>query len=124
MGIAVRGERVNETGEVVVDGTDDALDAIAEEVARRARSLCEILPEALEIQWRPALIPRPDEDTLRRSKGWHSDPTSGTVADPRRLAVRAAVLQSLREIVAAAEALDDAEERLTDAVNAWKGRSA
>lgn len=58
--------------------------------------LAALVEEATEVQFMPSPIPRPAEDTTERSKGGHSDPTARITTDPRRLAVREFVTDSLR----------------------------
>lgn len=58
--------------------------------------LAALVEEASEIQFAPAPIPRPVEDTTERASGGHSDPTWSTVQDARRADVRAFVLEALR----------------------------
>lgn len=80
-----------------------------------------LLGQAQAVQWSPAPIPRPREDTTERSKGGHSDPTVATVFDERRLTVRAAVLTAETVLRDARLALDEAEATLARAVDGWSG---
>jgi len=95
----------------------DALRAFAEEALR----LASLLGQADEIQWQPSPTPKPREDTTERSKGGHGDPTASIVADDRRLAVRAAVLQAEAAIEKATVDVQGASARLEHAIDRWTG---
>jgi hypothetical protein len=90
-------------------------------LAEEALSTSAVLREASDIQWQPSPAPRPREDTTERSKGGHSDPTVNTVTDPRRLQLRAAVLEAEHLLESATRALAASRRRLEAAVDAWNG---
>lgn len=79
--------------------------------ASAALRLASALGRAEEVQWQPSPVPRPREDTTERSRGGHSDPTATTATDPRRLALRAAVVSAE---VALEKALAECEARAAD----------
>lgn len=110
-------------GPVVADATDEALERIAEAVAAEVRALLAVLPAALEVQWQPAPIPHPEEDTAERGKGGHSDPTPAVALDERRLAVRVAVLGSLRRVREARDALAESRQDVERSLARWHGES-
>jgi hypothetical protein len=90
-------------------------------LAEEALSTSAVLAEASEIQWQPSPAIRPREDTTERSKGGHSDPTTLTVTDPRRLQLRAAVLEAEHLLERATAALAATRRRLEAAVDSWNG---
>jgi hypothetical protein len=76
--------------------------SLLREQARRlvveAMNLTRAIDAAEEIQWEPSPVPKPREDTTQRAKGGHGDPTGDIVLDPRRLAVREALVAAERSI--------------------------
>jgi len=80
-----------------------------------------LLGQASSIQWSPAPVARPSDDTTERSKGGHSDPTVATVFDDRRLAVRAAVLTAEDALRTSRLVLEEAKRTLETAVDRWSG---
>ena len=81
---------------------------IVREFATSALLLASALGRAEAVQWQPAPTPKPREDTTERSRGIHSDPTAQTATDPRRLALRAAVVTAELALAATATAAEDA----------------
>lgn len=67
------------------------------------------LGNAQDAQWHKGATPRPVEDTTERATGAVNDPTWQAVVDPRRQALRAAVLR-------AEKALRDADEAMAEAL--------
>lgn len=97
------------------------LPPIVRDLAEHALGLAALLPQAEGIQWTTAPVPRPRDDTTERASGGHGDPTFATVADDRRLGVRAAVLtsydaleQAIRALIAAEQAVEGAISRYYD----------
>jgi len=56
--------------------------------------LARVTDAAEAVQYKPAPVAQPRDDTTERASGGHGDPTFATVADPRRQAVREAVDRS------------------------------
>lgn len=100
--------------------TTPALDA-AREVVARYLSLKQLLANIGDDQWRPGHSPTAKEDTTERSKGMTSDPTPSIVADPRRLALRAEVIDAENALVQAADVLAKAEQSLNEVYEKWLG---
>jgi hypothetical protein len=97
-------------------------------LAVTARGLAETLPTLLDelaaaqsIQWEPAPVPSPRDDTSERSKGGRSDPTARAVFDERRLRVRAAVVAAERVLETALHDARDSLAGLRSAVAEWEG---
>ncbi|WP_136709393.1 hypothetical protein [Agromyces sp. H66] len=76
------------------------LPAPLDELAEETLLLAHVLGAAEDVQWTRGPTPRPRDDEGRRSPGGVPDPTGDTVADPRRLAVRAAYIQGRRALAA------------------------
>jgi hypothetical protein len=84
------------------------------DLTEAAIELARVVEAAEAVQWKPAPVAKPRDDTTERAAGGHGDPTFSTVADERRLAVREAVGRShyalglnaraLRQMTAAVEA--------------------
>lgn len=73
---------------------------------------------AAEAQWQSGRSIQPAEDTTERSKGTTSDPTLSTVSDPRRMQLRASVVEAEHALTLAGRQLQAAERHLTDALEA------
>lgn len=58
----------------------------------------QLLTDSREAQWRAGKSPVPKEDTTERSKGLVNDPTATTTLDPRRVALRVAVIDAERAL--------------------------
>jgi len=97
------------------------LPPIVRDLAERALLLAAELPKAEGIQWTAAPVIRPRDDTVERASGGHGDPTFATVADDRRLGVRAAVLASYDALEGAVRALETARAGLATAVEVYYG---
>lgn len=97
--------------------TTDTIKAFAADYLR----LQQLLNDLDGAQWQAGRSPVPREDTTERSKGLTSDPTSNTVADERRLQLRAAVIEAERALASAAERLRAAERHVHDAFKKWQG---
>lgn len=69
-----------------------ALGTAVDDLKAACRYLAALAAEAAEVQWEPAPIPRPRDDTTERAKGGHGDPTPSVALDARRADVRAAVI--------------------------------
>jgi hypothetical protein len=95
------------------------LPPIVRDLAEHALALATLLPKAEGIQWTAAPVPRPRDDTTERASGGHGDPTFDTVADDRRLGVRAAVLGSYDALEQAVRALIAAEASIDAAVSRY-----
>lgn len=97
----------------------------ARAVATSSLRLASLLESTEEIQWRPALNPKPRFDTTERAPGGISDPTSTTALDERRLALREQVDAASRALrTAATDLVDELEARhaaLNAAIDAWNG---
>lgn len=83
--------------------------------------LAQLLGEAQEAQWKPSHVPQPRDDTSERAKGGHGDPTLATVVDDRRLALRAAVIQSEQALETAFATVRQAADRLQLQLDRWAG---
>lgn len=84
--------------------------------AEAVRSLAAALPDAFDRQWSPASVrSAPDLD--------YADPTGETAVDPRRLALRARVIESERAIEEATATIRATEDRLRHAVDRCVGRT-
>jgi hypothetical protein len=83
--------------------------------------VAKLLGDAQAVQWQPAPVPKPRDDTTERASGGHGDPTATTVADERRLAVRAAVLTAEEDLRQARHALEQSATSLSTAVAKWYG---
>lgn len=83
--------------------------------------LRQLLSEAGEAQWEAGHTPTPREDTTERSKGMTSDPTPNIVADTRRLALRAAVIDVEESLASAYMTLDKSAHQLARALEKWQG---
>lgn len=97
------------------------LNPIVRELAAEALALSLSLEGASAIQWAPAPVPRPSNDTTERSKGGHGDPTADTVTDERRLAVRESVTAGLDDLERTVAGLRRARARVDSAVAAYYG---
>lgn len=97
------------------------LTEILREVVEAALDLYAILPDAYEYQWRPGALHSDREGGPRGKGGPPADPTGETAVDPRRLRLRAAVIQSERELEDARDDLAAAAGRLRTALEAWRG---
>lgn len=85
---------------------DARLLTLARLIREESEALLLALPDAVARQWSLSPVPKPREDTPQRASGDRpADPTADTVADPRRLAVRAAVLNAEKALRDAAVAL-------------------
>ncbi|GAA2230469.1 hypothetical protein N1031_07080 [Herbiconiux moechotypicola] len=91
------------------------------EVADALIALGTELLKAEAVQWSPAPVPQPRDDTTERASGGHSDPVPRIVTDERRLAVRAAVTGAYRAMDSAVDDLDRARVDLELAVATWNG---
>jgi hypothetical protein len=92
---------------------------VVHDLAEEALGLALLMHEAQDAQWRPSLTPKPRGDTTERSKGGHSDPTGDTVADERRLAVRAQVIAAELLLESATRAMRVVNRRLERALAHW-----
>lgn len=58
----------------------------------------QLVADSREAQWKAGKSPVPKEDTTERSKGLTNDPTATTTFDPRRVALRTAVIDAERAL--------------------------
>lgn len=91
------------------------------DLATAALRLAEALIAAKAVQWQPGARIRGEGDG-GKGKGTVSDPTFAIVSDPRRLKVRAAVLEATRTVRIATRELTRAADTLTEAVAEWEGQ--
>jgi hypothetical protein len=94
------------------------------EVTRLALTLQALLSEASDAQWKPSMVVDKGESVSGgslASRGQHSDPTFDTVADSRRLALRAAVLTAETRLNALRSTLNEAAVDLQTALDRWNG---
>lgn len=101
----------------------DALPTATRALLGEALLLQSALNSADEIQWEASPTPKPREDTTQRASGGHGDPTGDIVLDPRRSALREAVVAAEQARRDALLALRKAHEDVTRAVEAWNGES-
>lgn len=81
-----------------------------------------VLDPARIAQWQKSPAPAlPDIDTTERAKGEHGDTVPTIVADGKRLALRASVVASERELCAALDSLRAQRERLSRTFDRWEG---
>lgn len=92
------------------------LSALVGDYAEAIREVAALLPTAYERQWNPARV-----QTRVGTPPLYSDPTGETATDPRRLRVRAAVIESEREIEEATATVRATTARLRHALDAWVG---
>lgn len=71
---------------------------------------------AEDVQWEPS----PASGHARAKD--YADPTAETVADDRRLAVRAAVEEARVAMYQAGRAAEEARRKLEEAIERWEGR--
>ena len=96
-------------------------EAILRQVRDNADRIGEMMRAAADRQWEPAPIPKPRTDTTERAQGERpADPVADAVLDPRRLAVREALLDTQRAI----RDLDRAMKSLESAIRRWDGEEA
>lgn len=98
-----------------------ALDSAAVALAAACAHLSAVAAEAAEVQWAPAPIPRPREDTTERAKGGHGDPTPSVALDTRRADVRAAVVAAARALEFARVNAIVQARTVEDALARWAG---
>lgn len=91
------------------------------ELVDAATELARSLEAAEAVQWKPAPVPKPHEDTTERASGGHGDPTWQTVADERRLVVRDAVGRSHYALGLNARALRRMSAQVDAAVTSYYG---
>lgn len=101
--------------------TPRPLPAAVRTFAESTLRLASVMHEAEAVQWSPSLTPKPREDTTERAKGGHGDPVVSTVLDPRRLAVRAAVIDAELALKEAEEKAVEARRALEAALARWQG---
>lgn len=97
------------------------LPAIVRTFAEEALLLASALAQAETAQFQRSRTPQPRDDTTERSRGEHSDPTGDTVADPRRLALRAQVVAGEMILERATRAMTMIRGRLEHAHARWNG---
>jgi hypothetical protein len=73
------------------------------------------------VQWKPAPVAKPRDDTSERASGGHGDPTFSTVSDDRRLDVRTAVDRSLFALGLNARALRRMTGNVEEALRRYYG---
>jgi len=91
------------------------------ELLDAATELARSLEAAEAVQWKPAPIPKPADDTTERASGGHGDPTFQTVSDARRLDVRSAVGRAHYALGLNSRALRRMTEQVDGAVAAYYG---
>lgn len=94
------------------------------ETTRLALELHALLAEADEAQWMPSAVVDTGESVSGgslASRGQHADPTFDTVADGRRLALRAAVLTAESRLNALRSVMAEAASDLQTALDRWNG---
>lgn len=80
-----------------------------------------LVSDAAQAQWQAGQSPVPKEDTTERSKGLVNDPTVTITLDPRRLVLRASVIEAEDAIAKADQTLRAAIHHLERALVAWQG---
>jgi hypothetical protein len=94
---------------------------LATSSARAALGLASLIGAAADAQWSSAPIPHTASGERPAPTGEVADPTFATVADERRLRLRAAVVAGERALRTTARDLAAAERKLHDALEAWHG---
>ena len=97
------------------------IDSLAAALVNEHQALSEVTRVAADLQWSPAPIPRPRDDTTERGQGGKSDPTQAAALDGRRIELRAATAEAARSLESAVTALQRAHRRLGRALDAWSG---
>lgn len=107
---------------VTIRDTDDTrLERLAAQAAEDVRVIIEdLLPAALDAQWTRGRVPD-REETGRRAKGGHSDPTADTALDPDRLYLRGVLVKSRPSLFEAAVKLRGVRRGLERALRYWEG---
>lgn len=82
------------------------------------KALHKTLATADDIQWQPS--PVPGAEFAAKQQG-PSDPTVRQALDERRLAVRAGIKESVRNLKIAAERLSACNAHLNEAIDSWEG---
>ncbi|UJQ86833.1 hypothetical protein PQE16_gp43 [Arthrobacter phage Reedo] len=93
----------------------------ARALAKESLNLARVLNMTEEIQWERSHVPTPREDTSQRASGGHGDPTGDITLDPRRLALREAVVAAERTIEESTRALRKAQNAVLEATARWNG---
>ena len=101
------------TPATLITSTGDAIVRLAKAYAR-----------ALSVQWLPPLGPSTRHDTSERAKGLISNPTLDTATDPRRLRVRAAVIEAEGLLESIRDSATENAEKLERALDEWAGEKA
>lgn len=91
------------------------------ELAEAAVELARVVDAAEAVQWKPAPVAKPRDDTTERASGGHGDPTFSTAADERRLAVREAVDRSKYALGLNARALRRMTASVEDSLRGYYG---
>jgi hypothetical protein len=94
------------------------LPPVVHALAEEALGLATLIAQSETAQWQPANIPKPRDDSGIRAKGGHADPVSDTVADERRLALRAQVVAGELLLRSATRAMRAISRRLERALAA------
>ncbi|MFC9559591.1 hypothetical protein [Agromyces sp. NPDC056965] len=96
------------------------LPPIVEDVAAEALALASQLHTARGFQWEAPPMGRYDSPDPALD-GFRNDPTGHAAADPRRLALRAAVVDAELKLSAATETMKHARTDLDHALRRWQG---
>lgn len=95
---------------------DTGLDVLEKFGATTLR-LRALLADSAEAQWQPGRSPVAKEDTTERARGLVNDPTATATFDPRRQALRAAVIEAEHALALAAQTMRAAEHHLATALS-------
>lgn len=101
---------------------ETTLPATLRRFASEVLLLARTLEEGEEIQWTPAPVPAPRDDTTEHSKGGPANnPTLQTVLDERRLKVREAVVQAHYALEESIVSVVELRHNLEGAIASWNG---
>jgi hypothetical protein len=98
------------------------------DIAAAALRLSVALADADEAQWQRSRTVTPDDTEANdynggslASRGQHSDPTFDAVADPARLALRAAVVGAESDLTRLVAVMDSHTQHVQTALDRWNG---
>ncbi len=101
---------------------DRRLELIADEAAKEAKAIADLLPACFDAQWTRGRRPTTGLDAGIRGKGGPpADPTGDTVSDEARLRIRHELRAADRTLIKATAFLRGCRSALERALAAWEG---